>query len=109
MAKGLHLLKKLTKGTAIGGIAGYAASKVTSSSAEADTNSMVGSKVGAITGLGIAAALPLAKSKTLREAGKAAGKVVFRRIRGRLVPIKVDKSQLKDIGKVLSRKIKKMK
>ena len=89
MAKGLSLLKKLVKGTAAGGIAGFAASRTSSSTAEADKNSIRGSQVGALTGLGIAAALPLGKSKTIRDAAKAAGKVVFRRIRGRIIPVRV--------------------
>lgn len=84
-----NLLKKLIKGTALGGLAGYAASKTTSSSAESDTNSIVGRNVGAVVGLSAVAALPIAKSKTVRDVAKAAGRIVFRRIRGKIVPVKV--------------------
>lgn len=86
--KKLSLLKKLVKGTAAGGVTGYAASRISSTPAEADHNALVGSKVGAAVGAGLASAIPLAKSKTLRDAGKAAGKVIFRRIGGRIIPIR---------------------
>jgi len=86
--KKLNLLKKLVKGTAAGGITGYSASFVTSTPTEEDKNSIRGLQVGAALGAGMASAIPIARSKTLRKAGKAAGKVIFRRIGGRVVPIR---------------------
>ncbi len=70
------LLKKLIKGTAAGGLTGFIAAKVTSSTHEADENSTRGMQVGVLTGVGIALA-------------PKAAKTVFRRIRGRIIPIKV--------------------
>lgn len=78
MAKGLDLLKKLTKNTAVGGLSGYIASRIASTPAEADKNSIVGGKVGAFVGASIAA------SPTL-------GKIVFRKFRGRVIPIRMKK------------------
>lgn len=84
----ISLLKKLVKGTAAGGLTGYAASRTSSSAAEADVNSIRGLQVGATVGAGLASIIPLSKSKTLNDATKAAGKVIFRRIGGRIIPIR---------------------
>ena len=68
-------IANLVKRTVAGGAVGYVSSRSTSSSAEAGANSKMGGIVGAIT----AGISPLA------------GKVIFRRIRGRLIPIRVKK------------------
>ena len=86
-------LIKLAKYTALGAGAGYAASRVTSTSFESEHNAKVGGALGA--GIGASAFMipQIIKNKTAREAIgtgiKEASKVVFRRIRGRIIPIRV--------------------
>ena len=85
-SKGFNFIKRALMGGAIGGIA----SRATSSSHEASDNAKVGALVGALTG----SLAPIAGSKILKSARKVAkaprikGKIIFRRIRGRLVPIR---------------------
>jgi hypothetical protein len=91
MAKGLELLKKLSKGATVGGLTGYVSSRTTSSSAEAPDNSLMGAKVGAALGT----LLPALGTKTVRKGiasgAQEFGKVVFRRIRGKIIPIRAKK------------------
>jgi hypothetical protein len=74
------VLGKLTLTTA----AGYAASRVVSTPAEANRNSVTGAMAGFATG-----ALAMGVPKAIKSPmAKDIGKVVFRRIRGRIIPIR---------------------
>ena len=88
MPKKTNLLRKLIRGAAFGGIAGFAASRITSSSAEADQNSIAGARIGTAVGLALAGTAPLSRNKLVRESIDAVGKIVFRRVRGRIIPIR---------------------
>lgn len=75
MIKGIKFLKKLSKGVALGGAAGYLGARASSSSHEAPDNSKMGGKIGALVGASTVVAPKI-------------GKVVFRKIKGRIIPIR---------------------
>lgn len=98
------VLARIAKNAAIGGAAGYFAGRVVSDAvgAEAGGNkgAQIGALVGGVTGLPIKSlalkagaaskvfykGLEHTRGSGVRSA-KAAGKIMFRRIRGRIVPI----------------------
>jgi hypothetical protein len=100
---------RLLKNTAIGGLAGFAAGRVVSDAMGASTGGQVGASVGAAVGavMGLPGARILRglsnatrtytrglKATPSSKVGKVMrridrGKVAFRRIRGRIVPVRV--------------------
>lgn len=92
---------KAAKNAAIGGASGWVSSRVVSTPADAEAAGRQGWKVGAI--VGAVTGVPVAHTargikhlgKALESASKTSkaltkqGQVVFRRIRGRIVPVRV--------------------
>lgn len=80
--------KKVAGRIALGAAAGGLATRHIASGLQADEYTSSGIKTGAMVGVGSLIAPKLAKSKTVRAAVGAAAKVIFRRIGGRVIPIK---------------------
>jgi len=86
--KKLKLLKSLTKVTALTAAGGYVGGRISSTPTEAPTNAIRGAQAAGLVGLAAASSIPIARNKAVRKAARAAGKYIFRRVRGRIIPIR---------------------
>lgn len=96
------ILTRMGKNAGIGAISGYAAANISSSSAEepaaSSTGWKVGAFIGALTGLPPRPTFRILKGAAIggtkaatTEVKKSGMKVLFRKVRGRIIPIRVKK------------------
>ena len=85
------LTKKFLRTVGLTGVAGGVATSFTAPSFARSEETKTGVKVGVGVGLAAFAVPKLVRNKTLRAGVQAGFKVVFRRIRGRIRPIRVKK------------------
>jgi hypothetical protein len=81
-------LTQAAKLIGVGAAAGGTASFLNSVSGLKKDATKAGVGYGAAMGATIAITPAMVRSKTVREAGKAAGSVIFRRVKGRIIPIR---------------------